>query len=46
MVMDTKITRIDQNEVKVEFSGMILISYEQKSEFEKALQELIEQYAI
>ena len=44
--METKITRDDQMEAKVEFSGVILISYEQKSDFEKELAELIDKYAI
>ena len=44
--MDTKITRIDEAEARVEFSGMILISYETKSEFEKELAEVIDKYAI
>ena len=44
--METKITRVDESEGRVEFKGLILISWEQKSEFEKELNELIEKYAI
>ena len=44
--METKIKRVDRDEARVEFSGVILISYEQKSEFEKELQEVIDKYAI
>ena len=44
--MDIKITRIDEMEAKVEFSGSILITYEKKSDFEKELQALIDYYAI
>ena len=44
--METKITRIDECEGRVEFSGLIIITWEKKSEFEKELKELIEKYAI
>ena len=44
--MNTKITRVDESEGRVEFSGLILICWETKSAFEKELQELIEKYAI
>jgi hypothetical protein len=44
--METKITRIDESEARVDFSDYILISYQEKSAFEKDLQEVIERYAI
>ena len=44
--MNTKITRVDESEGRVEFSGLIIISWQEKSSFEKELQALIEQYAL
>jgi citrate synthase len=44
--MNTKITRIDESEGRVEFSGLIIISWLEKSAFEKELQALIEKYAL
>jgi len=44
--METKITKIDANEAKVDFSGRIMISYETKSDFEKELNAVIDKYRI
>jgi len=44
--MDTKITRVDESEGRVEFSGLIIISWQEKTAFEKELQALIEKYSL
>jgi hypothetical protein len=44
--MEIKITRVDESEGRVEFSGLILISWPEKSAFEKELQAVIEKYAL
>ena len=44
--METKITRKDENEATVEFSGLIWIERIKEDEFKKELAELIDKYAI
>jgi len=44
--METKIIRVDESEGLVEFSGSIIISWQEKSNFEKELQALIEKYSL
>lgn len=44
--METEITRSDESEGRVDFSGYIFISWETKTKFKEDLEALINQYAI
>lgn len=45
-MLKTKITNIDANEATIEFSDKILVCRPQLVNFQRALEELIDEYAI